>query len=202
MGQVEDLLKGIQRQIEAGVDAKCAGIADRICDDAIRFRQTAPGKHNFTGNLINSIVAVVYRDRSPRYARYAAQLVGKPAIQCKMTAYPGEKPRRYRFELDWDGAKSQYDAEVVTDEGYGKDDAEAFVNGYRPSAQGWVITVAYPVEYAPYIERERQTTGIMALEREWTAAAGQLRDWIVKDTPLPPSSLFGSFTGGIEAAPF
>lgn len=138
------------------IEKRCKSYCDELCRRAIENRQEAPGKHNFTGNLITSIVTCVYREHKPVYACYAGDSLPTP-IQVKMTA-----PRRYHFDYDYQGDSSNYKATVKTNEGWGQDDAVEFFQSYRPDGKHiFDIVVAYPVEYAQFIEDERHTTGIL-----------------------------------------
>ncbi len=140
------------------VEKRCRKFCTDLCQEAIRARRTAPNAHNFTGNLINSIVVCLYREKSPINAYYAAQYVPK-AIQVKMRQ---RKRKRYRFDPDYDGSKSQYLPTVQTNGGWGEDDARNFFQQYIPGGKNlFDIVVAYPVEYGNWIEARRGTTGII-----------------------------------------
>lgn len=145
-------------QIFDEVEKRCIKFCDSLCHEAIVDRQYANGAHDYTGNLLNSIVVCLYREQSPIYACYAADRVSK-AIQVKMTT-----PGRYRFRGDYDGSdKSTYVPLVATNQGWGEDDARKFFQSYRPNGRNlFEIIVAYPVEYADWIESHRKTTGILA----------------------------------------
>lgn len=145
----------------------------------LHYRESNPRAHNFTGNLINSIVAALYYNGVEKYAEYASRTVGKPAIRIKMTA-----PRRYHFRQDWENSESNYKADVETNQGWGIQDADRFVKSYRPKANGWVITLAYPVEYAQFIEVKRQSTGVAEVEQEISSEANNIVKWIVNDVTL------------------
>ena len=134
------------------------------CDDllttAVRARLKNPEAHNFTGNLLNSIVVGLYRGSTCVYAVYAAGNIPK-AIRPKMS---GPRKRSYVFRPnDYDGATaSRYRPEVPTDKGYGADDAERFLMSYKPKFRCmFEIVVAYTVEYAEWVEQKRSTTGIL-----------------------------------------
>ncbi len=145
-------------QIFDEVEKRCRKFCTDLCQEAIRDRQNAPGAHNYTGNLINSIVVCLYRDKEPINAYYAAQYVPK-AIQVKMRQ---RKRKSYRFNPDYDGEKSNYLPEVQTNGGWGEDDARHFFQQYVPQGKNlFDIVVAYPVEYGKWIEMKRSTTGIM-----------------------------------------
>lgn len=140
------------------VESRCRKFCTDLCQEAIRARKNTEGAHNFTGNLLNSIVVCLYREREPVNAYYAAQYVTK-AIQVKMRK---RVKRRYRFNPDYEGENSLYLPTVQTNGGWGEDDARNFFQNYVPEGKNlFDIVVAYPVEYAEWIEMQRSTTGIM-----------------------------------------
>ena len=104
------------------VEKRCRKFCTDLCQEAIKARQNNEAAHNYTGNLINSIVVCLYRDKEPINAYYAAQYVPK-AIQVKMRL---RKRKHYRFNPDYDGEKSHYLPEVQTNGGWGEDDARNF----------------------------------------------------------------------------
>lgn len=149
---------GYRNEIFDEVESRCRKFCTDLCQEAIRARQEADGAHNFTGNLISSIVVCLYKNREPINAYYAAQYVPK-AIQVKMRQ---RKRRSYRFNPDYDGEKSHYLPTVQTNGGWGEDDARDFFQQYSPSGKNlFDIVVAYPVEYGKWVETKRGTTGIM-----------------------------------------
>ena len=146
------------------VEIRCRKFCTDLCQEAIKARQNADGAHNFTGNLISSIVVCLYRERMPINAYYAAQYVPK-AIQVKMRY---RERKRYRFKVDYDGPAdgnrkyNYYLPKVDTNGGWGEDDARKFFQGYIPNGNNlFDIVVAYPVEYGEWIEMKRRTTGIL-----------------------------------------
>lgn len=140
------------------VEKRCRRFCSNMCVEAIRARLTADGAHNFTGNLINSIVVCLYREREPVIAYYAAQYAPE-AIQVKMKA---RKRKSYHFNPDYDGEKSHYLPTIQTNGGWGVDDARTFFQEYTPQGKNlFDIVVAYPVEYANWVEMNRGTTGIL-----------------------------------------
>lgn len=155
---VHNALSAYRQKIFDEVEIRCRKFCTDMCQEAIRARKTADGAHNFTGNLINSIVVCLYRDKEPINAYYAAQYVPK-AIQVKMRE---RKRKRYRFSPDYEGDKSHYLPEVQTNGGWGEDDARHFFQDYVPAGKNlFDIVVAYPVEYGEWVEMKRSTTGIM-----------------------------------------
>lgn len=147
-----------RKQILDEVEIRCRKFCTDLCQEAINARQNTEGAHNFTGNLLNSIVVCLYREREPINAYYAAQYVPK-AIQVKMRE---RKRKSYRFNPDYDGDKSHYLPTVQTNGGWGEDDARNFFQNYTPKGKNlFDIVIAYPVEYANWIEIKRGTTGIM-----------------------------------------
>lgn len=138
------------------VEKRCYDYCEELCRSAVSYRKSEPEKHDFTGNLLNSIAVCLYRDGNPKEAWYSQDIVFE-ATQAKMTA-----PRKYRFFNDYSGAKSRYNPDVKTDEGYGANDALNFFMSYRPAGRrAFDIVVAYTTEYADWVEQERGTTGIM-----------------------------------------
>ena len=147
-----------RKEIFNEVEIRCRKFCTDLCQEAIRARQESDGAHNFTGNLINSIVVCLYKNKEPINAYYAAQYVPK-AIQVKMRY---RKRKSYRFNPDYDGEKSHYLPTVQTNGGWGEDDARRFFQSFVPSGKNlFDIVVAYPVEYGKWVEMQRGTTGIL-----------------------------------------
>jgi hypothetical protein len=155
---VHEAIAGYKTAIFDEVENRCRKFCTDLCQEAINARKNAPGAHNFTGNLINSIVVCLYRNREPINAYYAAQHVPK-AIQVKMRQ---RTRKHYRFNPDYDGDKSHYLPTVQTNGGWGEDDARHFFQDYVPKGKNlFDIVVAYPVEYGNWVETQRSTTGIL-----------------------------------------
>ena len=155
---VHEAIAGYKTAIFDEVENRCRKFCTDLCQEAINARKNAPGAHNFTGNLINSIVVCLYRNREPINAYYAAQYVPK-AIQVKMRQ---RTRKHYRFNPDYDGDKSHYLPTVQTNGGWGEDDARHFFQVYVPKGKNlFDIVVAYPVEYGNWVETQRSTTGIL-----------------------------------------
>lgn len=154
--EIEKAMKAFHEDIIADVYYKVHHYAYALMVEAIANRYNAPESHNFTGNLLNSIVVCVYRDGNPDIAYFASgELRG--AIRAKMTA-----PKHYRFKVDYDGAASEYDADIETDKGYGAQDAKNFFSEYRPAGKDkFDIVVAYTTEYAAWVESKRHTVGFV-----------------------------------------
>lgn len=153
---ISKYLDDFKKKLFDDIEKRCRRYCIELCRAAITHRYEAPRAHNFTGNLLNSIVVCLYREQKPVIAYYAADLEGN-VKHVKMTA-----PRRYRFKQDYDGARSVYKAEVVTDEGWGEEDARKFFSSYRPSGNYlFTIVVAYTTEYAAFVENHRQSTGFL-----------------------------------------
>lgn len=147
-----------RKEIFDEVENRCRKFCTDLCQEAIKARQNNEAAHNYTGNLINSIVVCLYRDKEPINAYYAAQYVPK-AIQVKMRL---RKRKHYRFNPDYEGDKSQYLPEVQTNGGWGEDDARHFFQDYVPKGRNlFDIVVAYPVEYGKWVEAKRSSTGIL-----------------------------------------
>lgn len=146
-------------EIEKGCRRLCAN----LCLQAIQERKDAPGAHDFTGNLITSIVVCMYKDGVPQDAWYAAQYE-KKAIRIKMRQRPVKKS--YFFKTDYSGENNtRYTppkSSPIVNGRYGVDDAKEFFRSYRTSRRKkYAIVIAYPVEYAEWVERHRATTGFL-----------------------------------------
>lgn len=118
--------------------------------------------HDYTGNLINSIVVILYDDGeiSSVYAAGREGQIRKPICR-KMSA----RKKAYYYNNDWSGSKSSYRAEIPTNRGVADEDIAAFINSNTPAvSKGFCITVAYTVEYASWVELERGTTGYLNTE--------------------------------------
>lgn len=141
--------------MENAVEKKCEQYCIWIVEKAIDERFSSG--HNFTGNLITSIVVCLYKKKKPLAAFFAEDYL-KEAIDGKMTA-----GGTYFFRTDYDDEnETKYTPSVETDMGYGKKDAIRFFRSYKPTGNNlFDIVVAYPVEYASFVERERQATGIL-----------------------------------------
>jgi hypothetical protein len=152
--EIEKTLKSFMQEVYSDVGSNVGVFARALLTEAIANREMAPNKHNFTGNLLGSIVVCVYEDNKPFIAYYPAQY-GIKAIRFKMTA-----PRSYGFKRDYEGTESHYDPEIETNEGWGEDDAKEFFQEYNPGSKTkFCIVVAYTTEYASFVEAARHTTG-------------------------------------------
>lgn len=141
-----------------------------MCRKAIQSRESAPNSHDFTGNLLNSIVAAMYEDKQFVYASYASDNGIAPPIQVEMT----QKKGRYYFKVDYRGAKSSYSPEVKTKGTYGQDDAKKFVQSYKPKTKAkFEIVIAYTTAYATFVDMVRQTTGISLVYEQLASTASQ-----------------------------
>lgn len=159
---LDQAFKSFEKQIVTAAEAEMKRYCWKLLNEAITARQQAPGAHNFTGNLLNSIVVCLYRERKPVIAYYASDLVPE-AIRPKMSQ---RARRRVFFNPDFDGDISAYLPKVKTNGGWGKDDAREFFELYRPTGTNlFDIVVAYTTEYAEWVNYERATTGyIRSLE--------------------------------------
>ena len=150
-----------RKKIIDEVERRCRDYCEELCWSAIKYRRANEEAHDFTGNLINSIVVCLYKERKPLVAYYASEQFIPKAIQVKMSANAKYR-KRYFFNPDYSGSMSEFRAEVRTDKGWGEDDARQFFQWHRPPGKNlFDIVVAYPVEYADFIESERGTTGIV-----------------------------------------
>ena len=129
-----------------------------ILDAAIKARQRNPQAHNFTGNLLNSLVVCLSKNGQPVIAYFSSDIVPE-AIMPKMKK---RLRKRVFFKRDYDGEESAYLPTVETNGGWGRDDAQEFFETYKPKGNNlFDIVVAYTVEYANWIQMERGTAGIL-----------------------------------------
>ena len=133
-----------------------------ILESAIRARENNPNAHDFTGNLLNSIVVCLYENGEPYVPYFAADLVPS-AIRPKMKK---RLRKRVFFNPDYSGAKSAYLPTIDTNGGWGRDDANKFFASYRPQGRNMFdIVVAYTVEYADWVDTQRKTTGFLETKK-------------------------------------
>lgn len=152
---------------------------DRILDLAIEFRMRDRKAHNFTGNLLNSIVVILYANTENIKRKVDFFAVEndnvKIAIRPKMssvTTRGGARKYRYRFHPDYDQRDSSFMPSVPTNGGWGYEDAQKFASTYVPKAKtDFVIVVAYTTEYAEFIEQQRHTAGFMSIMKSTEKAA-------------------------------
>ena len=153
---VHSAISDFKKEIEDTVERNCKTFCRHLLQESIRGRESAPNKHDFTGNFLNSIVVCLYKKGVPVVAYYASNEV-KSATIMKMTF-----PKKYSFKKDYEGVESHYAPKVKTDEGFGVDDAKMFFASYKPDGNNMFdVLVTYPVEYAAFIELKRGTSGFM-----------------------------------------
>lgn len=129
-----------------------------------RLRLSHAEGHDYTGNLINSIVVVLYQDGeiADVWAAGEEGQIKKPICR-KMTA----RKKAYFYRNDYSNTQSKYRAEIATNRGVADEDIQAFLNSNTPSVQkGFCVTVAYTVEYAEWVEMERGTTGYVQTKQK------------------------------------
>lgn len=155
--QLEQIIRRQQEGVYDRMEKKLLKFCEQVCAQAVNFRLSAPNAHDFTGNLLGSIVVALYRRGKLVNAVYSADKVEAP-IRNKMTS-----PRTYYFVVDYSGDEhKKYKARVKTDEGYGPNDAESFVVYYEPNPKSvFEVVCAYTTEYAEWVEKQRQTTGFL-----------------------------------------
>ena len=154
----KSVMQQLHEEIMKRVEVNVYQLGYDLLRRAISFRANKLGAHNITGNLITSIVVCIYRNNQPRIAYYTEDLNIKPAVVKKMSLRIRKK---FRLYPDYDNSHATYMPEVATNKGWGIDDARKFAHSYRPnSGSAFDIVVCYPVEYADFVENERQSTGI------------------------------------------
>jgi len=153
--------------IETELDDFCSKL---LLDAVIENRRRNPEAHQFTGNLINSIVIILFRKDTGEQRNYYAYDRLKSPIRREMSARTRRGTMRknaVHFRPDWQGRPhSMYLPEVVTDESLGPSDARAFAASWRPvTGKNFEICVAYTSEYGDWVETERQSTGYFNSKR-------------------------------------
>ena len=157
---VEKAFKAFDRQVRDETRRELNLWCWSIVESAVRARLNNPEAHNFTGNLLNSIVVCLYENGRPYAPYYASDVPGvTSAIRRKM------KPvleKRIYLRRDYEGRSSVYTPTVDTNGGWGRDDAEAFFTMFRPDGKNMFdVVVAYTVEYADWVDMQRKTTGFL-----------------------------------------
>lgn len=109
--------------------------------------------HNMTGNTINSYAVGVYVSGQLVHIGTSSGSIPHP-LRRKL----GKGERFYAGSQRWDGETQEhtFTAKVSTN---GTTEAErsiAFLQSYKPSADGWALVMCNGVEYATYQENEMQ----------------------------------------------
>ena len=165
---IDKVFKDFEKRILDTTERELQKYCWRILDAAIKARERNPKAHNFTGNLLNSIVVCLYRRKNPVIAYYSSSLVLE-AIRPKMRK---RKRIPVSFNPDYEGRITKYLPTVQTNGGWGYEDAQEFFESYTPHGDNMFdIVVAYTTEYANWVEMERQTTGILQT-RKFARRAG------------------------------
>lgn len=168
---IKKAFERFRHDIDTDVSKQLGLICRNILVGAIRARLSNSKGHDYTGNLLNSIVVVLYDEGEISDVLTAGEdgQVRRP-ITGKM--YARKKP--FYFRKDFSGRYStHYYADVDTNRGYADEDIRAFIADNKPTfTNGYCITVAYTVEYADWVETQRQTTGYLTSQR---FASRQLR---------------------------
>ena len=137
-----------------------------LLDAVVRNRMGNPNAHQFTGNLINSIVVILFRKDTATIDNFFAYDDLKNPVRREMSARTARGTARknaIHFRPDWQGTPhSKYVPEVVTDESTGPQDAVSFASSWSPvTGKDFEICVAYTSEYAGWVEMYHQSTGFM-----------------------------------------
>lgn len=158
---IDKAFSKFEKTIRDTVRSRLTDWCKELVATAVRMRLGDPAAHNFTGNLLNSIVVCLYEDRRPVEAFYASDEGNvKSAIMGKMTAR--KRPYSFSKNGDYEGRPSYYTATIPTDKGLGINDAKEFFQTFRPEGRNMFdIVVSYPVEYADWVQTQRNTTGFL-----------------------------------------
>ena len=146
-----------EKEIEKEALKEIENFAQNLIYEAIKQRQMNPDKHDYTGNLLNSIVAAVYYKKDLKKAFFSGETGIREPRYYEMTASHG----RYFFRVDYEGRESNYIPRIETLRHKGIEDAYEFISTFKPDTSDFVIVVAYTTDYALWIEQQRQTTGFV-----------------------------------------
>ncbi len=157
---IDDAFKAFEKDIEHEILRELSLFSENLVYKAIQERMKAPGKHDFTGNLLNSIVSAVYKDKKIIEAYFAGETGLKKPYYYKMTASHGTYVFGFR---DYEGRKgTTYTPVIETVRQKGLDDAMEFLSLYTPPTNEYTVVLAYTTEYADWVEQQRATTGYLA----------------------------------------
>lgn len=164
--QIIRAIGGYHEAIIGEVERRCEDLCRELIWSAIKYRKTAFDAHDFTGNLLNSIVVCLYKEQKPLSAWYAEDVNMPKPIRAEMTYRTKRKnakrPVTVYFNPDYSGSVTAFTPLLITDESWGIDDAKNFFRSFTPKGKNlFDIVVAYTSEYAEYVEMERGTTGIL-----------------------------------------
>ena len=158
---ISQAFKDFKKKIDHEVQRETELLAQNLVYRAMQEREKNPQKHDFTGNLLSSIVSAVYRDKSLTKAFFSGESGIRQPRYYEMTASHG----RYHFKVDYEGKTSNFVPEIETLRRKGIDDAYEFVSTYTPDLSGYVIVLAYTTDYADFVEQQRKTTGFLSTFR-------------------------------------
>ena len=156
---LENFAKAKYDELEERLKNHC----NEIIEQAIGFRLNNPNAHDFTGNLLNSIVVALYRNGQLVYYTIPNQHGVEAPFGWKMTA-----PKKYYFsltrgKLGLDYSKTEpssyYEPAKVTNGKTGIQDAQEYIHNFKPDKKAvFQIVVAYTADYAEWVET---TTGYL-----------------------------------------
>lgn len=167
---ISEAFTEFKKQIDHEILKELELFAQNLVVKAMEFREKNPQKHDFTGNLLNSIVAAVYRNKNFEKAFFSGESGIRKPRYYEMTASHGN----YHFKIDYEGKTSNYKPTIETLRTKGLDDAYEFISTYSPDINGYVLVVAYTTDYAEWVENQRATTGFLASKKYAEKYATQL----------------------------
>lgn len=168
---LREALTSFRKQQYDKLEVRLVRYCGQILTQAVNARLFANNAHNFTGNLINSIVVGLFREgKLVMFVTPSSEQGIERPIRKKMT-YPfkyyfSEDTKRSKYGLDYDQThpSSFYEPELKTNLAYGTGDARRFIKSYPASKNAvFQIVVGYTTEYASWVETKRHTTGYMEM---------------------------------------
>lgn len=159
-------LEKFQKEQYDLLEKKLIKHCERILIKAVDSRSAEKDAHNFTGNLINSIVVGLFRQGElVVFMTPAQEGLAEPPIRKKMTyplSYYFSESSKHGLDYDQTRPSSYYEPELVAGMRLGNEDAKRFIRSYKPDPKAiFQIVVGYTTEYASFVETQRRTTGYM-----------------------------------------
>lgn len=162
-------IKEFRKEQYDKLEKKLVRYCERLLGQALNARHHAPNAHNFTGNLINSIVVGLFREGSLVMFVTPGPDQGEERPRRKKMTFPFSyywSEDRKKSKLGWDydqtSPSSFYEPELKTNLSLGGADASRFIRSYKPHKDAvFQVVVGYTTEYASWVEEKRRTTGFM-----------------------------------------
>lgn len=155
---IEAVLASVEEKYLDALQVTLIAQCQNILEKAINFRESAPGKHDYTGNLLTGIMVGLFRKGKLIGAISPEDEFGLPSpVRTQMS-----HPYKYFFKRDYEGGESKIKPPVVADTSlHGAEQAYKWIRrNYKTSRKHYFeILVVYGADYASWVEHERGTAG-------------------------------------------